>query len=60
MLYLHYGADQRKADATRDSTQWLAEVLQSVSVPVGVGCFDVPMVPGPRAWARNDRDRASA
>lgn len=41
MIYLHYGADQRKADATQDSTQWLAEVQQAVSIPIGVGCFDV-------------------
>jgi 3-hexulose-6-phosphate synthase len=39
MLYLHYGADQRRADAGRDSTQWLAEVLKAVSIPVGVGTF---------------------
>jgi 3-hexulose-6-phosphate synthase/6-phospho-3-hexuloisomerase len=39
MIYLHYGADQRKADATRDSTQWLAEVERAVSIPIGVGCF---------------------
>ena len=41
MIYLHYGADQRKADATRDSTQWLAEVQRAVSIPIGVGCFQV-------------------
>ena len=41
MIYLHYGADQRKADATRDSTQWLDEVQRAVSIPIGVGCFDV-------------------
>src|SRR5262245_48395394 len=41
MIYLHYGADQRKADASRDSTQWLNEVEQSVAVPIGVGCFGV-------------------
>jgi 3-hexulose-6-phosphate synthase len=41
MIYLHYGADQRKADATRDSTQWLEEVQRAVSIPIGVGCFDV-------------------
>lgn len=40
MIYLHYGADQRKHDATQDSTQWLAEVQQAVSIPIGVGCFD--------------------
>lgn len=41
MIYLHYGADQRVADTSRDSTQWLDEVLAAVSVPVGVGCFGV-------------------
>jgi 3-keto-L-gulonate-6-phosphate decarboxylase len=41
MLYLHYGADQRRADAGRDSTQWLDEVMAAVTtVPVGVGTFD--------------------
>ncbi len=39
MIYLHYGADQRKADATQDSTQWLAAVQRAVSIPIGVGCF---------------------
>src|SRR5258706_11991779 len=39
MLYLHYGADQRRADATRDSVQWLDEVLATVNIPVGVGTF---------------------
>jgi 3-keto-L-gulonate-6-phosphate decarboxylase len=41
MVYLHYGADQRKADATRDSTQWIDEVLAAVDIPVGVGCFGI-------------------
>jgi 3-hexulose-6-phosphate synthase/6-phospho-3-hexuloisomerase len=41
MVYLHYGADQRAADSSRDSTQWLDEVLAAVSIPVGVGCFGV-------------------
>jgi 3-hexulose-6-phosphate synthase len=41
MVYLHYGADQRKHDATQDSTQWLAEVQRAVSIPIGVGCFQV-------------------
>ena len=40
MVYLHYGADQRRADATRDSTQWLDEVMASVKLPIGVGTFD--------------------
>jgi 3-keto-L-gulonate-6-phosphate decarboxylase len=39
MIYLHYGADQRAADAAQDSTQWLDEVLDAVTIPVGVGCF---------------------
>jgi 3-hexulose-6-phosphate synthase/6-phospho-3-hexuloisomerase len=39
MLYLHYGADQRRADGARDSTQWLEAVLRAVSIPVGVGTF---------------------
>lgn len=39
MIYLHYGADQRKADGTRDSVQWLEEVQRAVSIPIGVGCF---------------------
>jgi isopentenyl diphosphate isomerase/L-lactate dehydrogenase-like FMN-dependent dehydrogenase len=41
MIYLHYGADQRTADASRDSTQWLAEVQRAVDIPIGVGCFGV-------------------
>jgi 3-hexulose-6-phosphate synthase/6-phospho-3-hexuloisomerase len=41
MLYLHYGADQRRADAARDSTQWLDDVLKAVRIPVGVGTFGV-------------------
>src|SRR5687767_4885776 len=42
MVYLHYGADQRRADAKRDSTQWLDEVMSAVSpkFPIGVGTFD--------------------
>jgi 3-hexulose-6-phosphate synthase/6-phospho-3-hexuloisomerase len=41
MVYLHYGADQRAADASRDSTQWIEEVMDAVTIPVGVGCFGV-------------------
>lgn len=41
MIYLHYGADQRRADNTHDSTQWLEAVQDAVSIPIGVGCFDV-------------------
>ena len=39
MIYLHYGADQRKHDPAQDSTQWLEEVQRAVSIPIGVGCF---------------------
>jgi 3-hexulose-6-phosphate synthase len=41
LIYLHYGADQRAANATLDSTQWIEEVLTAVpvSTPVGAGCF---------------------
>ncbi|MAE65214.1 MAG: hypothetical protein CMJ18_13165 [Phycisphaeraceae bacterium] len=41
MIYLHYGADQWRADATQDSTQWIDEVRQAVSLPIGVGTFGV-------------------
>jgi 3-hexulose-6-phosphate synthase/6-phospho-3-hexuloisomerase len=41
MVYLHYGADQRRTDASRDSTQWLDDVLRAVKIPVGVGTFGV-------------------
>jgi 3-hexulose-6-phosphate synthase/6-phospho-3-hexuloisomerase len=41
MVFLHYGTDERVADSSRDSTQWLDEVLAAVSIPVGVGCFGV-------------------
>lgn len=39
MLYLHYGADQRRADDTKDSTQWMDDVMKAVKIPVGVGTF---------------------
>jgi imidazole glycerol phosphate synthase subunit HisF len=50
MIYLHYGADQRKSDYARDSTQWIDEVQRAVSIPIGVGCFQVE--DGVRAAAR--------
>ena len=40
-VYLHYGADQRRADATRDSTQWASSVGAAVKVPLGVGTFGI-------------------
>ena len=39
MIYLHYAADQRRADATKDSAQWLPTVLGVVDVPIGVATF---------------------
>jgi len=41
MIYLHYGADQRRADGSKDSVQWLDEVLDAVPIPIGVGTFGV-------------------
>jgi 3-hexulose-6-phosphate synthase/6-phospho-3-hexuloisomerase len=40
-VYLHYGADQRRADASRDSTQWVQSVGDAVRVPLGAGTFGV-------------------
>ena len=40
-VYLHYGADQRRADATHDSTQWVESVGAAVRVPLGAGTFGV-------------------
>ena len=40
-VYLHYGADQRRADATRDSTQWAQAVGAAIKVPLGCGCFGI-------------------
>lgn len=39
MVYLHYGADQRRADAGHDGVQWLESVLKVVTIPVGLGTF---------------------
>lgn len=41
MVYLHYGTDEWNADPSRDATQWLDEVLDAVTIPVGIGCFGV-------------------
>jgi len=41
MIYLHYAADQRRADDTRDSTQWLEGVLAVADVTVGLATFGV-------------------
>lgn len=41
MVYLHYGTDERVANPSKDSTQWIDEVMSAVTIPVGVGCFGV-------------------
>lgn len=41
MIYLHYGADQRRADGSRDSNQWVDAVIAAVQCPVGVATFDI-------------------
>jgi 3-hexulose-6-phosphate synthase/6-phospho-3-hexuloisomerase len=41
LLYLHYAADQWRADASKDGTQWLGAVLDVVEIPVGIGTFGV-------------------
>jgi 3-hexulose-6-phosphate synthase len=40
-VYLHYGADERRADDSRDCTQWLDAVTRAVRIPVGCGTFGV-------------------
>ena len=40
-VYLHYGADQRRADTTHDSTQWVSSVGNVVRVPLGAGTFGI-------------------
>ena len=40
-VYLHYGADQRRADDSKDCTQWLDAVTRAVKIPVGCGTFGV-------------------
>ena len=40
-VYLHYGADERRADASKDCTQWLDAVTRAVRIPVGCGTFGV-------------------
>ena len=40
-VYLHYGADQRRAHPTEDSTQWVESVGAAVTVPIGAGTFGI-------------------
>jgi 3-hexulose-6-phosphate synthase/6-phospho-3-hexuloisomerase len=41
MVYLHYGADQRRADGSRDSNQWIDDVMHATDVPLGMATFGV-------------------
>jgi 3-hexulose-6-phosphate synthase len=40
-VYLHYGADQRRAHPSEDSTQWVESVGAAVAVPIGAGTFGI-------------------
>ena len=40
MVYLHYGADQRRADGSRDTTQWIDAVRAVTDIPLGVATFE--------------------
>ena len=53
MVYLHFGADQRRAHPAGDAVSWVASVLSVAgSVPVGIGTFGVEdAVRGVRAGA---------
>lgn len=53
MVYLHFGADQRRAHAAGDAVPWVADVVAVCgSVPVGIGAFTVDdAVRGVRAGA---------
>ncbi|MFO0915440.1 MAG: orotidine 5'-phosphate decarboxylase / HUMPS family protein [Pirellulales bacterium] len=41
MIYLHFGADQRRAAPDRDTVPWIEEVQAAVDIPIGVATFDV-------------------
>jgi 3-keto-L-gulonate-6-phosphate decarboxylase len=41
LIYLHYSADERRADDSRDTTQWLPAVLEAVPGPVGLATFGI-------------------
>ena len=53
MIYLHFGADQRRANPGGDGVPWVKEVLAVAGgVPVGIGTFTVDdAVRGARAGA---------
>jgi 3-hexulose-6-phosphate synthase len=42
MIYLHFAADQRRANPSGDGVQWVEPVLAVAGdVPIGIGCFGV-------------------
>jgi 3-hexulose-6-phosphate synthase/6-phospho-3-hexuloisomerase len=42
MIYLHFGADQRRANPEQDTVPWIDIVMQAVTVPIGVATFGIP------------------
>ncbi len=40
LIYIHYSADERRADDQHGATQWLQAVLDAVPGPVGLSCFN--------------------
>ena len=40
-VFLHYGADQRAADSSHDSNQWIKGVASAVKIPVGTATFNI-------------------
>jgi len=53
MIYLHFGADQRRANSIGDAVSWVSSVLSAAgNVPIGLGCFGVEdAIRGVRAGA---------
>ena len=53
LIYLHFAADQRRADPSGDAVRWISEVLAVAdTVPVGLGAFGIDdAVRGVRAGA---------
>jgi 3-hexulose-6-phosphate synthase len=53
MIYLHFAADQRRANPSGDAVPWVESVLAVAGgVPIGIGCFGIDdAVRGVRAGA---------
>ena len=53
LIYLHFAADQRRANSSGDAVRWISEVLAVAgTVPVGLGAFGIDdAVRGVRAGA---------